>query len=93
MTNEQKFWDALKDIFVGATIEGESSSGYINLMKIKSSYYEKGVFPILQKDIDQALKPSPKFREEFFEREFFLEQNNRQNICVLKMGLTLFGRE
>jgi len=68
MTNEQKFWDALKDIFVGATIEGESWSGYINLMKIKSSYYEKGVFPILQKDIDQALKPSPKFREEFFEK-------------------------
>jgi len=51
MTKEQKFYDTLKDIFVGAKVEGES--GYINLMKIKSRYYEKGVFPKLQKDIDE----------------------------------------
>jgi len=66
MTKEQKFYDTLKDIFVGAKVEGES--GYINLMKIKSIYYEKGVFPKLQKDIDEALKPFPNFREELFEK-------------------------
>ena len=66
MTKEQKFFDTLKDIFIGAKVEGES--GYINLMRIKSRYYEKGVFPKLQKDINEALKPFPNFREELFNR-------------------------
>jgi len=66
MTKEEEFYDALKDIFVGAKIEGES--GYINLMRIKSRYYEKGVFPKLQKDINEALEPFPEFREELFEK-------------------------
>ena len=66
MTKEQKFFDTLKDIFVGAKVEGES--GYINLMRIKSRYYKKGVFPQLSKDIDEALKPFPNFREELFNR-------------------------
>jgi len=66
MTKEQKFYDALRDIFVGAKVEGES--GYINLMRIKSKYYKKGVFPNLQKDIDEALEPFPEFREELFEK-------------------------
>ena len=64
MTKEQKFFNTLRDIFVGAKVEGES--GYINLMRIKSRYYEKGVFPKLQKDINEALKPFPNFREELF---------------------------
>ena len=66
MNKEQKFYNTLRDIFIGAKVEGES--GYINLMKIKSRYYEKGVFPKLQKDIDEALKPFPNFREELFNR-------------------------
>lgn len=66
MTKEQKFYNALKDIFVGAKVEGES--GYINLMRIKSRYYEKGFFPKLNEDIDEALKPFPKFREELFDK-------------------------
>ncbi|MBU4350605.1 site-specific DNA-methyltransferase [bacterium] len=66
MTKEQKFYDTLKDIFIGAKVEGES--GYINLMRIKSRYYEKGVFPKLQKDINEALNPFPNFREELFNR-------------------------
>ena len=64
MTKEQKFYDTLRDIFIGAKVEGES--GYINLMRIKSRYYEKGVFPKLQKDINEALNPFPNFREELF---------------------------
>lgn len=66
MSKEQKFFDALKDIFVGAKVEGES--GYINLMRIKSKYFEEGVFPKLQKDIEESLKPSPEFRNELFEK-------------------------
>ena len=54
MTREQKFFNALRDVFVGAKVEGES--GYINLMQIKSRYYEKGVFPKLQQDMLEALK-------------------------------------
>ena len=66
MSKEQRFFDALKDIFVGAKVEGES--GYINLMRIKSRYFEEGVFPKLQKNIDELLKPFPDFRDELFEK-------------------------
>jgi len=66
MTKEEKFFNALEDIFVGAKVEGES--GYINLMRIKSNYYQKKIFPQLQKDIDQALEPFPEFREELFDK-------------------------
>lgn len=66
MTKEQKFYNALKDIFVGAKVEGES--GYINLMRIKSRYYEKGVFPKLQEDVEKAVKPFPDFKEELFDK-------------------------
>lgn len=64
--HEQKFFNALNDIFVGAKIEGES--GYINLMAIKSRYYKNGVFPQLKKDIDTALADFPDFREELFDK-------------------------
>ena len=63
---EQQFFDALRNIFVGATIEGES--GFINLMRIKSRYYTQGVFPHLKKDIDAALTAFPEFREELFDK-------------------------
>ncbi len=70
MTNEQKFeqkfYNALKDLFVGAKIEGES--GYINLMRIKSKYYEEKVFPKLHADIESALNPFPEFKEELFDK-------------------------
>jgi len=65
-SKEGRFYAALTDVFVGATVEGQS--GYINLMKIKSTYYQEGVFPALQKDIEQALKPFPDFREELFDK-------------------------
>lgn len=69
---EQQFLDALKGIFVGAKVEGES--GYINLMRIKSRYFSEGVFPCLMKDIDAACKPfEESFREEMFDKlyDFF----------------------
>jgi len=66
MSNEQKFYDTLKDIFIGAKVEGQS--GFINLMNIKTRYYEEGVYPKLQKDIEDALKPFPEFKEELFDK-------------------------
>ena len=64
MTKEEQFYQALEGIFIGAPVEGES--GYINLMRIKSRYYQTGVSPQLQKDIEEALKPFPDFRDELF---------------------------
>jgi hypothetical protein len=34
MRKEKAFFDALRDVFVGAKVEGES--GFVNLMRIKS---------------------------------------------------------
>ncbi|MCW5877006.1 MAG: hypothetical protein KIS85_09020, partial [Anaerolineales bacterium] len=63
---EEQFFSKLNDVFVGAKIEGDS--GFINLMKIKSRYYQQGVFPQLQKDIDTAVNRFPEFREELFQK-------------------------
>jgi len=65
MTKEQKFHKALQDVFVGAKIEGEG--GFINLMRIKSSYYSQ-IEKLLKDDIDKALTKYPKFREELFDK-------------------------
>jgi len=65
---EQKFLTALKDIFIGAKIEGQS--GYVNLMHIKGKYFE-GIFPILIQDINVKLSGFPDFREEMFEKLYF----------------------
>jgi hypothetical protein len=98
MTKEQKFFNTLRDIFIGAKVEGES--GYINLMRIKSRYYEKGVFPKLQEDINEALKPFPNFREELFEKLFTFFQRyfsksgsiyfrySGKRICFIMLKLT-----
>jgi len=65
MTQEQKFYNALRDLFIGAKIEGEG--GFVNLMRIKSSYYSK-IREHLEKDINKALEKYPKFREELFDK-------------------------
>ena len=63
---EEKFYRALKDVFIGAQVEG--ASGYINLMRIKSRYFEEGVFPYLRQTIDDELADFPTFREELFDK-------------------------
>jgi adenine-specific DNA-methyltransferase len=63
---ERRFFDALKHIFVGVPVEGES--GYINLMHIKARYFEKVMEPRLRKEIDNALERFPDFREELFDK-------------------------
>lgn len=76
MTNEQKFMNALESIFVGAEIEGES--GYVNLMKIKSKYFEE-IKTKLLKFIDEQTGLFPEFREELFDKlyNFFSRYFNR----------------
>ena len=36
--NQELFFSKLKDVFIGAEVEGKS--GFINLMKIKSDYFD-----------------------------------------------------
>ncbi len=63
--SESRFLEALKEVFIGAEVEGES--GYINLMRIKSKYFDR-VFHLLRKEIDEKTKEFPEFREELFDK-------------------------
>ncbi|MCX8095443.1 MAG: hypothetical protein N3D74_04590, partial [Caldisericia bacterium] len=65
MTKEEKFFNALKDIFIGAKIEGVG--GFVNLMKIKTKYYDN-IEKILKDDIEKALENYPTFRDELFDK-------------------------
>lgn len=65
MTKEQKFYEALQNIFIGAKIEGEG--GFINLMRIKNNYYSQ-IEKLLKEDIEKTLIKYPKFRDEFFDK-------------------------
>ena len=79
---ERRFLDALRDLFVGAKVDGES--GYINLMSIKASYFTGLVEPTLMEDIAAALKEFPEFREEMFDKlhAFFSRYFSRNgSIC------------
>jgi adenine-specific DNA-methyltransferase len=49
MTKEQLFYNILQDLFVGAKLEGDS--GYVNLMNIKTSY-----FNLIKKKIETEIK-------------------------------------
>ena len=66
MTKEQKFFNTLKNIFIGALIEGDS--GYINLMRIKARYFEEVMQPFLSREIEKGLQPFPVFKEELFDK-------------------------
>jgi len=63
--NENKFYQALENIFTGANIEGDS--GYVNLLKIKSSYY-KIILEQFKKEIDSEQIITDSFKEEFFDK-------------------------
>lgn len=79
---ERRFLDALRDIFVGVKVDGQS--GFINLMRIKAAYFQKVVEPALMEDIAKALRDSPEFREELFDKlySFFSRYFSRSgSIC------------
>ena len=63
--NENKFYEALESIFTGANIEGDS--GYINLLKIKSSYY-KIILKEFKNLVDDEKIITDSFKEEFFDK-------------------------
>ncbi|MEM0325016.1 MAG: site-specific DNA-methyltransferase [Candidatus Aenigmatarchaeota archaeon] len=63
--SKKRFYDALKDLFIGARIEGES--GYINLMKIKAKYFDI-VFSQLREEIEEKIKEFPEFEEELYDK-------------------------
>ena len=64
-SKEDRFFNALREVFIGAKVEGEG--GFIHLMKIKSNYY-RGLEPLLKKDIEKALEKYPDFRDELFDK-------------------------
>ena len=63
--NEDEFYQDLKNIFIGAKVEG--NSGFVNLMKIKSAYFEK-ILKSLKSDIDTETAEFPEFKDELFTR-------------------------
>jgi adenine-specific DNA-methyltransferase len=63
--NEKLFFTRLKEIFVGTKIEGDS--GFVNLMNIKSTYFDT-IFKEINKEIEDKTKPFPKFKEELFDK-------------------------
>lgn len=67
MKNEQKFYDALQNIFVGAPIEGEG--GYVNLLKIKERYYS-AVISAFKQEVEQDDIITPIFKEDFYDMLF-----------------------
>lgn len=76
MTNryEPQFFSALRDVFIGVPVEGES--GYINLMRIKARYFQEVLEPHLRRKVDEeldrlrheGLADLLKVREEIFEK-------------------------
>jgi adenine specific DNA methylase Mod len=63
--SESRFYESLKAIFIGARVEGVS--GYINLMKIKSKYFDK-IFILIKRDVEEKLKEFPEFKEELYDK-------------------------
>ena len=62
---ERRFYNILKNIFIGEDIEGKS--GFINLMRIKSSYFSSFLLS-LREEVATKLKDFPEFREELFDK-------------------------
>jgi adenine-specific DNA-methyltransferase len=67
MKNKQeRFYQILKDLFAGeAKIEGKG--GYINLLRIKSKYYEK-IKEEIDKEIAKVKARYPEFEEELYDK-------------------------
>ncbi|MEA3450493.1 MAG: site-specific DNA-methyltransferase, partial [Bacteroidota bacterium] len=66
ITKKDKFYSVLKNIFIGAKIEG--NSGYVNLMRIKNKYYQdfKGQLATgIDKKLDEVGR---NFEEELFNK-------------------------
>jgi len=68
MKNEQKFYSALEDIFIGeAGLKIEGKSGYVNLMKLKSQYFAH-IKPFIEKEVNDTFNFDIAAREEAFQK-------------------------
>lgn len=70
MTYEDKFYEILKDMYIGTPIKGDS--GYVNLMTMKAKHFEI-IEEELTKVVKEKTKEFPEFKEELYERlyDFF----------------------
>ena len=64
MNGEQRFYSALKDVFVGEHLEGKS--GYVNLMNMKSQYFSC-IKPFIEKKISEKVT-NPDTKNEIFDK-------------------------
>ena len=81
--NEVKFYQALEDIFIGANIEGEG--GYINLLKIKSSFYKK-IIAVFKEELIIRIYYKIKILKKNFLKDCFLFLKNilvKVEVCIL----------
>lgn len=70
MKNEQKFYSALENIFIGeAGQKIEGKSGYVNLMKLKSQYFAH-IKPFIEKEVNITFGQDTAAREEAFQKLF-----------------------
>ena len=65
-SKKDKFYSVLKNIFIGAQIEG--NSGYVNLMHIKSQYYREFKKQLATDILEKLSKVGHKFEEEFYNK-------------------------
>ena len=81
----EKFYQVLKDLFVGeARIEGRG--GYINLLRIKSKYYER-VKENIEEEISKVRKRYPEFEEELYDKLYTFFKR-----YISKSGAILFNQ-
>ena len=64
MGNEEKFYEAMNNMFVGSKIDGKG--GYVNLLHIKNKYYKK-VIDILKSEIQKDSVVNTDFKEDFYD--------------------------
>lgn len=68
MKNEQKFYSALENVFIGeAGQKIEGKSGYVNLMKLKSQYFAQ-IKPFIEKEVNDTFGNDTSAREEAFQK-------------------------
>lgn len=68
MKNEQKFYSALENIFIGeAGQKIEGKSGYVNLMRIKSQYFAQ-IKPFIEREVNDTFGHDTSAREEAFQK-------------------------
>jgi len=77
---EKKFYKALENIFTGAKIDGDG--GFINLLSIKSKYYNK-ILEKFKKLVNENDTIS-QFKEDFFDHLFtFFERYFSESGSIL----------